>query len=145
MPRSILTASALALLVLPAGLLRADDAKGDKDLDGQWEIKSMLRGGKEPPEDAPKPELTVKGDVLTVKIGDRTFQATVQADPTKTPKTIDMTLSEGPHKGETVKGIYEVKGDELRVCHGEPGADRPTEFASKGEGEVLGVWKRVKK
>ncbi len=146
MTRRTLTLSAAVLLMLPAALLRADDAsKGDKNLEGEWEIKSALFGGKEPPEDAPKPSATIKGDTLTLKIGDKSFQTKFKADPSKTPKTLDMTMEEGPNKGEVIKAIYELKGDELRICHGATGKDRPTEFASKDEGDVLAVWKRVKK
>ena len=144
--RRTFPAAAALLLLLPAALLRADDApKGDKELDGEWEIKSLLRGGKEPPEDAPKPSATIKGDQLILKFGDKEYKTTFQVDPTKTPKTMDVKMEEGPHKGETMKAIYEVKGDELRLCHDEPGKDRPTEFTSKEPGEVLAVWKRVKK
>ena len=141
-----LTMTAVVLMFLPAALLRGADApKGDKSLDGEWEIKSALRGGKEPPADAPKPMLTIEGDKVTVKIGDMTMKATLKADPDKKPKALDMTPEDGPHKGEVIKAIYEVKGDELRVCHGAPGSDRPTEFASKDPGEILAVWTRLKK
>jgi uncharacterized protein (TIGR03067 family) len=58
---------------------------------------------------------------------------------------MDITFEEGPHKGEVMKAIYEVKGDELRICHGEAGQDRPRAFTSKAAGETLVVWKRVKK
>ena len=57
-----------------------------------------------------------------------------------------MTPDDGPNKGKTLVGIYEVKGDELKVCHGDPGADRPKEIASKeGSGLSLITLKRVKK
>jgi uncharacterized protein (TIGR03067 family) len=146
MTKRTLAIAAAVLLLLPAAMLHAvDAAKGDKDLDGEWEIKSALRGSKEPPADAPKPSLTIRGDALSLVIGDNTAKANIKADPSKSPKEIDITLEAGPHKGETIKAIYEVKGDEMRVCHGEAGQDRPTEFASKAAGETLAVWKRAKK
>ena len=139
-------AVAAVLMLLPVTMLHADDAvKGDKALDGEWEIMSVLHGGKEPPADAPKPSATIKGDALTLKIGDKTITGKIKVDPTKTPKAMDITFEEGPHKGEVAKAIYEVKGDELRICHREAGQDRPTEFASKEASETLVVWKRVKK
>jgi uncharacterized protein (TIGR03067 family) len=146
MTRRTLAVAAAVLMLLPAAMLHADDAgKGDKDLDGDWEIKSVLTGGQEPPADAPKPEATIAGDSLSLKIGDKTITAKIKVDPTKTPKTMDIIMEEGPHKGEAGKAIYEVKGDELRICHREPGQDRPTEFVSKEAGDTLVVWKRVKK
>lgn len=146
MTRRTLTAAAAMFLLLPAALLRADDApKGDKALDGDWEVKSALRGGKEPPADAPKLSVSIQGEAVTMKIGASTVKATFKAYPDKKPKAYDMTPEDGPHKGETIKGIYEVTGDELRVCHGGPGQDRPTEFSGKDDDKFLVVWKRVKK
>jgi uncharacterized protein (TIGR03067 family) len=146
MMRRTLTAAAALLLLLSAAMLHADNAvKGDKDLDGDWEVKSALKGGKEPPADAPKLSLTIQGDVVTMKIGPSTLKAAFKAYPDKKPKAFDMTPEDGPHKGETIKGIYEVTGDEFRVCHGDPGQERPTEFSGKDDDKFLIVWKRVKK
>jgi len=148
MLRRTLTASALAvLLLLPAALLRAADApKGDKDLEGTWEAIACVRDGKDAPLDQRAPVATIEGDHLTFKIGDETRKATLKVDATKTPRTMDVVFEDGPHKGETVKVIYEVKGDELKVCHGDPGADRPTELSSKeGSGLMLMTFKRAKK
>ena len=119
--------------------------KGDKALDGDWEAKSALKGGKEPPADSPKLSLHIQGDVVTIKIGASTIKAAFKAYPDKKPKAFDMTPDDGPHKGETIKGIYEVTGDEFRVCHGDPGQERPTEFSGKDDDKLLVVWKRVKK
>ena len=144
--RQILTTAATLLLFLPAAILRADDVvKGDKDLDGDWEVKSALKGGKEPPADSPKLSLTIQGDVVTMKIGPSTLKAAFKAYPDKKPKAFDMTPEDGPHKGETIKGIYEITGDEFRVCHGNPGQERPTEFSGKDDDKLLVVWKRAKK
>jgi uncharacterized protein (TIGR03067 family) len=146
MTRRTLAMAAVLLMLTPAAFLRGADApKSDKDLEGDWEIKSAVRGGKEPPADAPKPAMTIQGDVVTIKIADSTIKATFKADPAKKPKAFDMTPDDGPHKGEVIKAIYELKGDELRVCHGEPGQDRPTEFTGKDADKFLIVWKRAKK
>jgi uncharacterized protein (TIGR03067 family) len=137
---------AVVFLLTSTALLRADDAaKGDKSLDGEWEVKSALRGGQEPPADSPKLSLSIQGDVAVMKIGKSTIKAKFKADPDKKPKAYDLTAEEGPHKGETIKGIYEVNGDELRVCHGKPGDERPAEFSGKEEDRFLITWKRLKK
>ena len=45
-----------------------------------------------------------------------------------------------------MKGIYEIDGDNYKVCFAPPGKDRPKEFSSKGdEGLTLSVWKKAKK
>jgi RNA polymerase sigma factor (sigma-70 family) len=61
-------------------------------------------------------------------------------DPAKSPKQIDITVTKTnkEHIG-VIKGIYAFAGDnELRLCLGEIGRDRPTEFAGKpGQSEFL--------
>jgi uncharacterized protein (TIGR03067 family) len=60
-------------------------------------------------------------------------------DASKNPKQIDITVSrvKGPTVG-VIKGIYVLDGDELRLCLGEMGKDRPAAFPEKPKpGEVL--------
>jgi uncharacterized protein (TIGR03067 family) len=60
-------------------------------------------------------------------------------DASKNPKQIDITISRinGPTVG-VIKGIYVLDGDELRLCLGEMGKDRPADFPEKPKpGEVL--------
>ena len=67
----------------------------------------------------------------TVEIGDNKDEGTVKRDPSKSPKTMDITGTNGPNKGKTFLVIYELKGEELRVCYDLSGKSRPTEFATK--------------
>ena len=67
-------------------------------------------------------------------------------DASKTPHTFDAVIGDGEEKGKTVHAIYEIKGDELKVCHGKPDTDRPTELAAKeGSGLAVITLQRVKK
>ena len=65
-------------------------------------------------------------------------------DPTKTPKTFDLTYLSPIRK--TALGIYALDGDTLKLClsiNPEQVADRPTEFATKGGGlRILVTLKR---
>ena len=141
MLRRTLTASLAVLLLAPA-LLRADDAP--KDAEGEWELQSIVRDGKEGPPPDPRPVITIRGNVLGFRIGDQTRNATVWVDADK--KSIDVRADEGPDKGKVRKGVYEVKGDVLRICQAGEGQDRPTEVSSKeGDGLTLITLKRVKK
>jgi uncharacterized protein (TIGR03067 family) len=51
----------------------------------------------------------------------------------------------GPNEGKTFLAIYELKGDELRVCYDLGGKDRPTEFVSKPETPLFLVTYRREK
>jgi uncharacterized protein (TIGR03067 family) len=83
----------------------------------------------------------------SVRRGDKVIGAgTFKLDPTKRPKTIDITFTEGKHKGKTVPGIYEIESDAFRVCIARDGDERPAEFSARlGSGRTLVVYKREKK
>jgi uncharacterized protein (TIGR03067 family) len=71
--------------------------------------------------------------------GANATQYTHRLDASKNPKQIDITVSrvKGPTVG-MIKGIYVLEGDELRLCLGEMGKDRPATFPEKPKpGEVL--------
>src|SRR5262245_22717960 len=130
------------VMVLVAGLLLAadakkDDAKKDQEaLQGSWRPVSSEQGGKDQTEEAKEHTLTFDKDTFTVKKGDELrFKGTFKLDPTKKPKTIDMTVTEGRRdddKGKELHGIYELSKDGLKWCTCEPGGnERPKEFATK--------------
>jgi uncharacterized protein (TIGR03067 family) len=73
---------------------------------------------------------------VTVKKGDKVLiKGTFKLDPSKKPKAIDMTVTEGRRdedKGKELLGIYELDKDGLKWRTSEPGGkDRPKEFAAK--------------
>jgi uncharacterized protein (TIGR03067 family) len=140
--------SAAVLALAAASALTADDAKDRKALHGRWVLVSATHNGKDAPKDdaVGKAVLTFDGDVMTMTVGDFKGTAKFKLDPTKTPPQIDMVPQEGSDKGKTVRGIYEVKGDTLRLCFGQPGDDPPAAFASKeGDQTALTEYKREKK
>jgi uncharacterized protein (TIGR03067 family) len=146
-----------ALLILAASLaLGAADAPKEavkKELEkmqGDWVIVTGQRNGEPIPEEQVKGlRRTTKGDKFILNVGGKTVgTATFKIDPTKKPKTIDIQPDavEGQEKPAPLLGIYELDGDNYKICYGPPGAKRPTEFASKaGSGATLSVWKRAKK
>jgi uncharacterized protein (TIGR03067 family) len=139
-----LFAVALLAIVTTAS---ADDAKDPKTLQGKWLIVAATHGGMEAPKEAlGKAAVTFEGDVMTMTEDEKKKTAKVKIDTTKTPAHIDIVPQEGGEKGKTIKGIYEVKGDTLRLCFGRPDEDRPTAFASKeGDRTALVEFKRDKK
>ena len=127
-----------------------DDAakKEMKKLEGTWATVSIEAAGqKVTDEDKIKTrKLTMKGEKYTLKVGDETVQGTIDINPTKKPKTIDVKPDSGSNKGKTLLGIYELDGDSLKICLALPGRDRPTAFATAAEnGQQVVVYKREKR
>jgi uncharacterized protein (TIGR03067 family) len=145
----------LAGMVLTAGLLiaaeapNADQPKKELDkLQGTWTVISAERAGEKVPEERTKSwKLVIKGDKYSFEPGDQSIEGTYKVDPSKTPKAIDATRSNGQDKGKTLYGIYALSGDELKMCFSEPGKEeRPKEFsttAASGAGHALYTFKRA--
>ncbi len=128
---------------------KTDDAtkKEMAKLEGEWVMVSGEIGGQSMPEQFVKTGKRVcKGNETTTTISGRVFlKATFTIDPSKKPKTIDYTMTEGPTKGKKQLGIYEFDGDTVRFCFSAPDKERPTEFKTKeGEERTLSVWKKAK-
>jgi uncharacterized protein (TIGR03067 family) len=137
-------------------LLAAGDAKDEaikKDrqkFKGTWQVVSLeVDGNKTGEEDAKKITVLNEADgKWTIEAeGSVAARGTSRIDPTKKPKTVDLTMTEGKDKGKTILAIYEFSGDDTRkVCLARVGKERPTEFAApSGSGHILAVLKRVKK
>ena len=127
---------------------KADVEKELKKFQGTWTFESVETGGKqEPAADFKGMTLTFEGDKHTVKNGDEVIQVgTQKLDLSKSPKTIDVTMTAGANKGAVMLGIYEIREDTLKVCFDPEGKKRPTEFKTEaGAPTVLVVHKRVKK
>ena len=145
----------LALLITAAAALPilADPPQDDavkkelKKLEGSWATVFIEAAGqKVTDEDKIKTrKLSTKGDKYTLKVGDETVQGTIEINPTKKPKTIDVKPDSGSNKGKTLLGIYELDGDSLKICLALPGKDRPTALVTAAEnGQQLVVYKREK-
>jgi uncharacterized protein (TIGR03067 family) len=145
--------SKYAILILAAGLsVAADDSKKDSPdkeyarFQGTWQVLSLEVDGMKIPKEAFKDaRLIIKGKEFTMKEMVATYRGTFILDPGKSPKRIDLKFTEGPEKGNTSYGIYELNGDDLKVCLTITSKDRPTAFAAKAEsGHGLEVLKREK-
>jgi uncharacterized protein (TIGR03067 family) len=142
------------LAVLIVGLLvAADDVKSDSKQDmekmqGEWTMVSGSRDGQPIPDEFVQSlRRTISGDKFSVKReGESLSAGTFKLDASKTPKTIDLTLTEGQASGQTIQGIYELQGDTLKICYSAPGQPRPKEFsAAEGSMQTFATWKRAKK
>jgi uncharacterized protein (TIGR03067 family) len=138
----------VVILVGAALAVAADDAKDEmKKLEGTWLVVSGENDGEKFPDEAAKSmKAIVKGDKVTIYMGDKVVgEATYTVDPTKKPKTMDTTSTMGPDKGKKSLAIYEFDGDTLKICFTE-GDERPKELTGKkGSKCFLIVYKREKK
>jgi uncharacterized protein (TIGR03067 family) len=141
------------VVLLATGLLLAAEppAKEDaekKDLDqlqGDWTMVAMeFRGDKAGEEQVKNNKLTIKGDKWTVTIADRETKATFKIDPSKDPKTLDLTITINDVITRS-KGIYKLDGDTFTLCRTTGDVERPKEFKTANTGAGLVVWKRVSK
>jgi uncharacterized protein (TIGR03067 family) len=117
-----------------------------KKIQGTWKFVSQeMDGNALPKEEVAKHTITFAGDKWTVRSEGKVVQAgTHKFDPTKKPAQVDAAVTEGEDKGSTMLGIYELKGDTLKVCFDPKGKERPKEFSSK-DGRLTAVVEREKK
>jgi uncharacterized protein (TIGR03067 family) len=139
---------ALALgLFGTAGACRgADDAKAElKKLQGEWPVvtKEILGGdGLEVLE----MKIVFDDDKMTFKMKDIVVEHgkpvgtksrdgasySVKLDPSATPKAADLTLLNGPNKGQVIPAIYHLDEDQLWLCLGQLGGiTRPDDFVTR--------------
>jgi uncharacterized protein (TIGR03067 family) len=143
--------SALAVLSIVVAVRStsgaADDARAA--LQGVWVARLMEVDGKTAPAEATRRmRFTFKGDRLLIRGNfddNREDACPYTIDPKKSPKHLDFTP---PSEKEPVLGIYDLKGDELKVClrHAGGTGGRPTAFATRaGSNLVLIVFQKQKK
>ncbi len=71
---------------------------------------------------------------------------TVALDPNTSPKGVTFEFAGGNLKGQKRHGIYEVAGNELKLCYGPVERPRPTQFAAPaGSGHFFEVWAKQPK
>ncbi len=133
-----------ALLLAPA----ADPPADLKPFQGKWVLSAATLGGRDHLDDFKGLTLTVDGDKYVVTVGPNTDKGSITLDATKSPKHITLASSEknGPFKGRTMPGIYELKDDQLTVCLNSEKDDRPAKFEAPEKTPVmLFVYVREKK
>jgi len=125
-----------------------EDKKSDTDkVKGTWDRSSRHSvDGKDLPEaDLKGLTITFDGEKFTVKMGDQVLQAgTQKMDGSKKPAEVDSKVTEGPHTGNTMLGIYELSDDNAEVLL-RPPMERsgPVDFKG-GAGLMSGTLKKKK-
>jgi uncharacterized protein (TIGR03067 family) len=147
--------AALTSILLLLGAIRADEASDAvarelKKLQGTWSTAALTYNGKDFLADGKSGfNFVFKGDEAAIEGNDKVkkeyAKIKVKIDLTVTPKIMDISVIGGVQKDAVIEGIYELKGDELKICARVFGKDRPTEFVAPGGSSiVLLVLKREK-
>jgi uncharacterized protein (TIGR03067 family) len=103
------------------------------EVNGQKAADDMVKGQ----------TLTFEGDKVTHEENGRKETNTYKIDVTKKPMELDMTATEGPDKGKTVKMIFELKDDMLKLGGTKGGEELPKGFDDKNL--LIITLKRAKK
>jgi uncharacterized protein (TIGR03067 family) len=117
-----------------------------KRFEATWRFVEIEVGGRKIPEKAfEKDALILKGKRFASFVAGKLVHGDFKIDPVARPKAIDIIFTEGPGKGRSQKGIYELEGDTQRICFAMPDKPRPTEFVTRPDNEqIIEVLKREK-
>jgi uncharacterized protein (TIGR03067 family) len=140
--KKLILAVALACVALASDDPRDyDDRVTMGSLEGTWRGHSGEDNGVRIPaaqlEDARL--IFKRGNSAELIEGGHTQPITYRAEPSRRPAHLDLVMSDGKGKGETIQLIYSIEGDTLKLAlFTGNGGMRPTEF-KKGAGSNLRI------
>jgi RNA polymerase sigma factor (sigma-70 family) len=111
----------------------AERAEAER-LQGTWNFVALEVEGGIVPENIIKGSRAVvqRNTITTISpTGQVLHKSTFHLDVASTPRALDLTYTEGPMKGATSLGIYELDGDTWKICIAPPGKDRPRGFVTE--------------
>jgi uncharacterized protein (TIGR03067 family) len=130
------------LLAATAG--RADEPENEsvkeefQALQGTWQVESWEEGGKKvPAADLKKRSVFIGSTVFIFRRDGNVHQAgSVQIDPGKSPRTVNLLVKEGRGKDGVMLGVYDLKDNTLKIAFDPEGQVRPKEVKPDGEAGV---------
>lgn len=110
-------------------------------LQGTWKLVSVETEGQSvPPKKLKESRLVFVKDRMLVKEEDKVLDEYIFAlDVEKSPKRIDLKAVAGPRTGQTILGIYEIKGDVLQLCDGQSNRRRPDTFKTRPDSAFITI------
>lgn len=114
-----------------------DDPTDLEKLGGTWKVVQMVEGGKELPKDKISTlRLIIKENKLLLRDGrDILEKGSFELDPKANPK--EWTTTSENEESKPIKCIYKIGPRQVVLCIGEPGGDRPKEFASREKSGII--------
>ncbi len=143
----VLTAGLLGWALVVAADGGTGTARADDPIAGIWILtNAVIDGTDRPPPSSERVVYHFKAGKVLIRTRTNEQSGTYEIFPGRRPPAIDLALGTGADKGKRAKGLYELNGDELKICMPkDKDAERPREVASKKEsGTVLLVLKRDK-
>ncbi len=116
-------------------------------LQGVWNIIFLEVDGMTPaPNVYAGSTIVVEGNRFTTRAMGAVYGGTIELNPEVVPNEFRMKFTEGPEKGNTNNGIYELEGDRWKFCLNIKGGPAPTEFATgPGSGRALETLNRERR
>jgi len=112
-------------------------------LQGAWSVTSLEMDGHAMP--APdSARIVIEGSKFqSLRMG-AVYEGNVELNARKKPKHFDLLFTAGPEEGNRSLGIYELNGDDWKLCLTVTGATRPENFAtSQGSGHAFETLRRA--
>jgi len=140
--RSLHLAVVIGLAFVGGVTLAADKTDDTRNWQGTWNMVACTWNGE--PQNG-NVQWIVKGDQYTIWIDHKSGQDPHTITLNSSKKQIDVFHHDTPKGtwGGSFKGIYEIKGDTLKVCYDLKGERYPKSFeAGPGSGQVIYQFKR---
>lgn len=110
-------------------------------LQGTWSVVSLEMDGQKM--SGGGAQIVVRGNRFSSIAMGATYKGTVTVHEANAPRAFDLRFEDGPEKGNTNFGIYELQGDTWKICLATRGSERPKEFAAPlGTGIALETLQR---
>jgi uncharacterized protein (TIGR03067 family) len=110
-----------------------------RELEGTWEFVDLeVEGHAMPAAALSASRMLIDGDRFRMESPEANYEGHFTIDLGAVPHRIDIAFVEGPEAGNRSYGIFELAGDDFRLCLGLTGAKRPEGFTtSAGSGHAL--------
>lgn len=129
----------------PAPLPRRERVRPDGGLVSAWRVVRATAYGKHyAHETSPGQVWVITHDTILIRYkNEQPEEFTYRFDPTARPQAIDLTLN--GHKTSPLLGIYEQKGDRLKICRSRANRPASLDEYELARGEVWYLLERVQK
>ena len=113
-------------------------------LQGQWNVTSLEVDGTSLPTGAfAGARIVIEDNRFTSFAMGAAYGGTMSVNTRTNPKSFSLKFTEGPEKGNTNQGIYELDGNRWKICLSTTGGPAPNAFStSPGSGHALETLER---